>query len=147
MNRLKKEAWKYIANCLLLIFLLIPLGSLPIEIPKPAIDLTFMRTIVLPFLLFFGIWGILVWLYKQSQILKELDEREQLIFNNAKNISNIIFAGLCIAGSSLGLILYGFGTRVPFFFPILMGYAFWFVSLFARALIILIQLRAERSDG
>ena len=147
MNRLKKEAWKYMANCLLIIFLLIPFGPLPVKIPKPALDLNMMRTIVLPFFIFFGIWGILVWFYEQSQILKELDEREQLIFNNAKNISNIIFAGLCIAGSSLGLILYGFGTPVPFFFPILMGYAFWFVSIFARALIILIQLKTGRSDG
>jgi hypothetical protein len=145
MNRLKKKAWVDLIYWLPILFIYASLIISHFDIPKPTVP-NAVRASLLPFLGVFGIWGILVYFSKHKEMQKELDERERQIYNNAQNISGIIFSGLWVACLSLAFIFYDLNTPFPLVILVSALFAFWSIAIFVRALIILIQLNAGRRD-
>jgi len=146
MNSLKKEAWKCLASSLTTAFFVFPpfyfLNDL---IPKPT-NIVLEKLIIPTVLVIAWTIGTSHWFLQKKQMLSQLDERERLIYNNAKNISDTIFASLCMAGLWLAFVLYDLKTPVPLIIPALVGFAFWSIAIFVRALIMLIQLKPGQKD-
>lgn len=104
------------------------------------------RGIILSVAIIIGIWVAVGQLVMKKRILKGLDERERLIYEKAKMISDSIFGGLCVAGF-IGIFgWFGPQTPIPVFVPVLMFFGLAFVAEIARPLIILFQCKMEQPD-
>jgi hypothetical protein len=106
------------------------------------------KGIILAFvILTLGLFGIFYFFteYKYSKNL--LDERERLIYGNAKNISNAVFSGLWVVSLSIIFALYDLESTVPIYMVVYISISFWLIADIVRSLLILIQCKRDRSDA
>jgi len=145
MNRLKRKAWiDFIVYLYSLIvggvcfFILIRHSD---EISALSVRIVFLLvTIIL------GIWVSVGQLIMKRRNLKGLDEREFLIYEKAKMISDTIFGGLCFAVFIGMFVWFGPKTPIPIFVPVLMFFGFSCLAEIVKPVIILIQLKVESSN-
>jgi archaellum biogenesis protein FlaJ (TadC family) len=91
-----------------------------------------------------GIWIPVGHLVMKKRLLKGLDERERLIHERAKTISDSFFAAFCLMGL-LGLWGWvGLKTPVPVYVPVLIVFGLGAIAEILKPLIILIQCKMER---
>ncbi|MHC4987826.1 MAG: hypothetical protein ACYTFX_04935 [Planctomycetota bacterium] len=147
-NNLKRKAWKdlgmyfysLIAGGLGFYLLIQKDGHISLFSTLTA------RIIALSAVIIVGIWVAVGQFVMKERNLKGFDERERLIYEKAKMISDAI-GGLFLTGL-LGLpVWFGLNTSIPIFVPVLMFFALGFIAEIARPLIILIQCKIEQSEG
>jgi len=145
MTRLKKKAWKdlilysycSIVGGIAFFYLIHHFDETSISRVYSA------RLIILSAVIVVGVWVAVGQFVMKKRILKGLDERECLIYENARSISDSIFSGLCLAGF-LGLFgWFGPKTSIPIFVPVLMFFGFALLAEIVKPIIILIQLKME----
>lgn len=150
MNRLQKEAWKGLRIglfCIVLIPMLLYfyLTFMGVVIPKTTHSKP-AGIIILTTTLATFIWIVALRFLNDKKILKELDERERLIYQNARNISNTIFDLLCLFAVWVFFFWYEPETPIPIIIPVLMYSFFQVVALLVYAVLILTQLKLGRND-
>lgn len=92
-----------------------------------------------------GIWIPVGQLVMKKRLLKGLDERERLIHEKAKAISDSFFGGFCLMGL-LGLWGWvGLKASVPVYIPVIIVFGLGAIAEILRPLIILIQCKMEQS--
>lgn len=93
-----------------------------------------------------GIWIPIGQFVMKKKILKGLDERERLIHERAKAISESVFGSLCMMGL-LGLWGWmGPKTSIPVYVPVLVVLGLGFLAEIIKPLLILIQCKMEQGD-
>ena len=145
MNRLKRKAW---IDLIVYLYSLI-VGGVSFffiirHFDETSVLSTFHGRIILLFVaIILGIWVSVGQFIMKRRNLKGLDEREHLIYEKAKMISDSIFSGLCLAGF-MGLFgWFGPKTPIPIFLSVLMFFGFAFLAGIVKPVVILIQLKME----
>lgn len=93
-----------------------------------------------------GIWIPVGQLVMKKRLLKGLDEREQLIHERAKAISDSFFSGFCMMGL-LGLWGWvGLKTSVPVYIPVVIVFGLGAIAEILKPLLILIQCKMEKFE-
>lgn len=149
MNRLKKKAWKdlgiyfysLVVGGFSFFYLITHFDEMGVLNTLPA------KIIMLSVITILGMWVAVGPFVMKKRLLKGLDERERLIYEKAKMVSDSIFSGLSMAGF-LGLFAW-FGPKspIPVFVPVLMFFALAFVAEITKPLVILIQCKLEQEKG
>lgn len=104
------------------------------------------RIIMLSAVVVIGIWVAVGQFFMKKRTLRGLDERQRLIYERAKMVSDSIFGGLCLAGY-MGIFGWlGPKTPIPVFVPVLMFFVFAFIAEVIKPLVILIQCKMEQAD-
>ena len=92
-----------------------------------------------------GIWVSIGQFVMKKRMLKGLDERERLIHEKAKMISDSIFGGLVLMGL-LGLWGWmGFKAFVPVYIPIIIVFGLGAITEILKPVLILIQCKMEQN--
>ena len=101
------------------------------------------RMIVASVLILFGICVAVGRFVFKKRLLRGLDERECVIYENADMVTDSVFASLCVAGF-LGLVGW-FGPRasIPAYVPLLVLGGFALLVEIAKTVFILIWLKME----
>jgi MFS family permease len=104
------------------------------------------KTIMLSVTIVIGIWVAVGPFIMKKRLLEGLDERERLIYEKAKMISDSIFGGLSMAGFIGIFAWFGPKAPIPVFVPVLLFFVLAFVAEIVKPLMILIQYKTERSS-
>ena len=147
-NNLKRRAWKDLGIRLYsLIIGGISFYYLIVHSDKMMIlDSLLARFILLSAAIIVGIWIPVGQFVMKKRILFGLDERQRLIYEKAKAISDAAFSGLSFAGL-LGLWAWlGLKASIPIYVPILLLLGLAFIAEIIQPLVILIQCKMERVD-
>lgn len=141
-KRLEVKAWKDLGTHAY--GLIVAAVSIYILMQKSNSQRNFAMIIVAVII---GIWIPVGQLIMKKRLLKGLDERERLIHERAKAISDSFFAGFCVMGL-LGLWGWvGLKTPVPVYIPVIIVFGLGAIAEIAKPLIVLIQCKMERSEG
>ena len=105
------------------------------------------RIIALSVVIIVGIWVAVGPFIMRKRLMEGLDERERLIYEKAKMISDSIFGGLSMAGFIGIFAWFGPKAPIPVFVPVLMFFSLAFVAEVVKPLMILIQCKMEQSEG
>ena len=148
MNRLKKKAWKdlgiyfysLVVGGVSFFYLITHFDEMGILNTLPA------KIIMLSVIIVIGIWVAVGPFVMKKRLLKGLDERERLIYEKAKMISDSIFGGLSMA-AFIGIFAWmGPKSPIPVFMPVLMFFALAFIAEIVKPLMILIQCKMEQAS-
>lgn len=146
-NNLKRKAWKdlwirlysLVVGGISFYYLIVHSDKMAILESLPA------RFIMLSGAIIVGIWVAVGQFVMKKRILFGLDERQRLIYEKAKMISDAAFGGLWFAGL-FGLWAWlGLKTSVPIYVPILLLFGLAFIAEIIQPLVILIQCKMEQS--
>ena len=148
-KRLEVKAWKdlgiYLYSLIVggvsFYYLIAHSDKMRILNTSPAKIIMLSATIVV------GIWVAVGPFIMKKRLLKGLDERERLIYEKAKMISDSFFGGLSMAGFIGIFIWFGPKAPIPVFVPVLMFFALAFMAEAVKPLVILIQCKMEQPEG
>jgi hypothetical protein len=138
-NRLQAKAWKDLG----MYFYCLVVGAISFHFLTKTNERNLL-IVVLAIVL--GVWVAVGQFVQKKRILRGLDERERLIHEKAKMISDAIFGGLCLAGFIGMFGWFGPKTPIPVFVPVLMFFTLAFVAEIVKPLMILIQCKMEQVD-
>lgn len=148
MNRLQKKAWKDLGIYLYsLIVGGVAFYYLIAHFDEIGVLTTFTaRILMLSLAIVTGIWVAVGQFVMKRRVLRGLDEREKLIYENAKSISDAIFGGLSLAGFFGIFVWMSPKASIPVFVPVLMFFGFAFIAEIVKPLVILIQCKMEQAS-
>ncbi|MCE5186008.1 MAG: hypothetical protein LLF76_07785 [Planctomycetaceae bacterium] len=144
-NNLKRKAWKDLAIrlCSLIVGGL-SFYFLIIHSDSDIFEAVIARVIMVAGAIIVGVWVAVGQFVMKKRILNGLDERQRVMYEKAKMISDSIFGGLWVAGL-MGLWGWlGLKTSVPIFVPVLLLIGLGFIAEISHPLIILIQCKREQ---
>lgn len=104
------------------------------------------RIIMLSVVIIIGIWVAVGQFCMKKRILFGLDERQRLIYEKAKTISDAAFSGLSFIGI-LGLwAWFGLKTSIPIYVPLFLFMGLAFIAEIIQPILVLIQCKTESVD-
>ena len=149
MNRLQKKAWRdlglclwgVVVGCVVFFYLIHNADKMTTFLENPNV-----RLLLLLFIVAIGVWVSIGPFMMKKRLLKGLDEREQLIYQKAKMVSDSVYSGLSVALFMGSLFWFGIKTPVPIYIPVCAFLAIAFLAEVIKPLMILIQCRREQAD-
>lgn len=147
-NNLKRKAWKDLGiRFYSLIVGGISFYCLIVHSDKMTLLDSFpARFIMLSLAIIVGIWVAVGQFVMKKRVLFGLDERQRLIYERAKMISDAVFSGLSFAGLFGLWALLGIKTSVPIYIPLLLMFGLACIAEIIQPVIILIQCKMEQVD-
>jgi|GEM_PF-6171223 len=150
MNRLQKKAWRDLGLCLcgvvvgcVVFFYLIHNAD---KMKTAFLEHPNVRLLVLLFIVAIGVWMSIGPFIMKKRLLKGLDEREQLIYQKAKMVSDSVYSGLSVTLVMGSLFWLGIKTPVPIYIPVCAFVAIAFLAEVIKPLMILMQCKREQAD-
>ena len=146
-KRLEVKAWKdlgvyfysLIIGSISLFYLITHFDEMHILNTLPA------KVIMLSVIILIGIWVAVGPFVMKKRLLKGLDERERLIYEKAKMISDSIFGGFSMA-TFIGIFAWmGPKSPIPVFVPVIMFFTLAFIAEILKPLLILIRTTPSSS--
>ena len=140
-RRLEVKAWKDLG--MYFYSLIVGIVSFCIIIQKGGEERNLLMVVLA---IAIGLWMPIGQFVMKKRILQGLDERERLIHERAKAISDSFFAGFCLMGL-LGLCGWvGLKTPIPVYIPVLIVFGLGAIAEILKPLIVLIQCKMENSE-
>ena len=105
------------------------------------------RVFMVTAVIIIGMWMTAGQFVMKKRRVFGLDERERMIYENAKMISDAVFSGLSFTGL-LGLWAWlGLKATVPIYVPILLMLGLAFIAEMIQPIVILCQCMKENGEG